>query len=235
MAVLDRILPQSVQARILPLLNANRRMAVVVGGALGATVVALGILWSAESGYSVLYAGLDGEEGGRTLAELQKLNIPYRITEGGRVILVPAGDVGRARLQLAARGVPKTDHDAWTLFDNESLSVSPFAEQVHYVRAIETSLARNIRNIDGVVGAQVMLGLPKQTSFLADTAKPSASVVLRLRPGVQLAGAASGWDRRVGGRQRAGTGTRECQYYRPDRAWPHPIGQRIAGAAAATA
>ena len=57
----------------------------------------------------MLYAGLSGEQGGRAIAELQKLNIPYRITEGGRVITVPTGQLGQARLPLAARGVPKTE------------------------------------------------------------------------------------------------------------------------------
>jgi flagellar M-ring protein FliF len=185
-AFLDRIVPLSFRQRVLSLVLANRNLAIAAGAALAIALAAVTLLWSVQSGYAVLYAGLSGEEGGRTIAELQKLNISYRITEGGRVILVPAADVGRARLQLAARGVPKREHDEWSLFDNESLSASPFAEQVHYNRAIETSLANTIRDVDGVVWAQVMLGLPKQTSFLADAPKPSASVMLRLRPGVTL-------------------------------------------------
>ena len=134
----------------------------------------------------MLYAGLSAEEGGRTIAELQKLNIPFKITEGGRVIMVPAAEAGRARLQLAAHGVPKPEGDQWALFDNESLGVSPFAEEVHYNRAIETALARTVRDVDGVVSASVKLALPKQTDFLADAPKPSAAVMVRLRPGVQL-------------------------------------------------
>jgi flagellar M-ring protein FliF len=159
---------------------------VVAGGALAATIIITAVLWSSGSSYSVLYAGLSGEEGGRTLAELQKLNISYQITEGGRVILVPAADVGRARLQLAARGVPKQDNDQWALLDNESLGVSPFVEQVHYIRALEAGLSRTVREVDGVVSATVKLALPKQTEFLADAPKPSASVMVRLRPGLQL-------------------------------------------------
>src|SRR5579885_3156789 len=144
MPLFERFFPRELRERVLSLLTANRRTAIIAGGALGLALLAVTVLWSSASGYAVLYAGLGGEEGGRTIAELQKMNVPYRITEGGRVIMVPASEVGRARLQLAARGVPKTDRDAWTSFDNASLSVSPFAEQVHYVRAIETSLARTI-------------------------------------------------------------------------------------------
>jgi flagellar M-ring protein FliF len=180
------ILPRRMLDRVEPVLRGRGRATVVAGGALAATIIITAVLWSSGSSYSVLYAGLSGEEGGRTLAELQKLNIPYQITEGGRVILVPAADVGRARLQLAARGVPKQDSDQWALLDNESLGVSPFVEQVHYIRALEAGLSRTVREVDGVVSATVKLALPKQTEFLADAPKPSASVMVRLRPGLQL-------------------------------------------------
>jgi flagellar M-ring protein FliF len=179
-------LPRGVLDRLRPVLNGRGRATLIAGGALAAAVVLTALLWSSDASYSVLYAGLSGEEGGRTLAELQKLNIPYRITEGGRVILVPAAEVGRARLQLAARGVPKQEGDHWALLDNESIGVSPFVEQVHYVRAVETALANTVRDIDGVVSATVKLAMPKQTDFLADAPKPSAAVMIRLRPGTQL-------------------------------------------------
>lgn len=172
--------------RIRPIVNGNRRTALMAGGTVAATALITALLWSSGSSDAVLYAGLSAEEGGRVIAELQKLNISHRITEGGRVIMVPPGDVGRARLQLAARGVPKQEGDQWALLDNESLGVSPFVEQVHYNRAVETALARTVRDIDGVISASVKLALPKQSDFLADSPKPSAAVMVRLRPGVQL-------------------------------------------------
>src|SRR5580658_6742634 len=130
------------------------------GAAVAATVVAIAALWFWGSSYAVLYAGLSGEEGGRAIAELQKLNIPYRIAEGGRVIEVPASEAGRARLQLAARGVAKRDGDEWAVLDNQSLGVSPFVEQVHYLRGIEAGLSRTIGEVDGVLSAKVTLALP---------------------------------------------------------------------------
>ena len=193
MAFLDLAggLPRSILDRLRPLLNGRERVALIAAIAVLATVVIVAILWSSGTRYSVLFAGLSGEEGGRTVSELQKLNIPYQITDGGRVILVAAADVGFARLQLAARGIPKQDGDQWALLDNESLGVSPFVEQVHYARAIETALAHTVREIDGVISATVKLALPKETDFLADSPKPSAAVMVRLRPGVQLTTAQS--------------------------------------------
>jgi flagellar M-ring protein FliF len=57
---------------------------------------------------------------------------------------------------------------------------------VHYTRAVEAALARTVRDIDGVVFASVKLALPKDTDFLADAPKPSAAVMIRLRPGFEL-------------------------------------------------
>jgi flagellar M-ring protein FliF len=179
-------LPRSAVDRLRQLLNGQSRTLLIVVAAAAATVVVGAVLWSSSTTYSVLFAGLSGEEGGRAVAELQKLNIPYRITDGGRVIQVPESDVGFARLELATRGIPKQDGDQWELLDNESLGVSPFVEQVHYTRAIETALARTIREVDGVVAATVKLAIPKDSDFLADAPKPSAAVMIRLRPGVQL-------------------------------------------------
>jgi len=187
--VLDADFAKNITARARSAFLANRRVAISAGVAVAATMIALTFLWSRDPDYSVLYAGLSGQQGGRALAELQKLNIPYRIGEGGRVILVPTGQLGQARLQLAARGVPKTDSDAWGLLDNEALGVSPFIEQVHYVRGLEANLSHTLGELDGVLSAQVTLALPKRTGFLADEPKPSASVLLRLATGARMSGA----------------------------------------------
>jgi len=188
-AFLDAINPQNLLERVRPILSDRSRATIIFGGAAAATLVAVAALWFWGSSYAVLYAGLSGEEGGRAIAELQKLNIPFRITEGGRVIQVPASDVGRARLQLAARGAVKKDSNEWAILDNESLGVSPFVEQIHYIRGVEAALSRTVGEVDGVISAKVTLALPKETSFLGDSPKPSASVLVRLRPATILTAA----------------------------------------------
>ena len=203
--------------RVGPALSGRGWFTLAAGGAVAASVLAIVYLWSGNSSNAVLYAGLSGEEGGRVINELQKLNIPYRITEGGRVILVPATDVGQARLQLAARGVPKQDHDEWALLDNEALGVSPFVEQVHYVRGIEAALSRTVGGVEGVSSAKVTVALPKQTGFLADQPKPSASVMVRLRHGRAAHGFAGQRHRRPGRLERARPRAGERDRRRSDR------------------
>lgn len=83
MAFLDLTggLPRSILDRLRPLLNGRERVALIAAVALLATGIIVAILWTSGPRYSVLFAGLSGEEGGRTVAELQKLNIPYQITD----------------------------------------------------------------------------------------------------------------------------------------------------------
>jgi flagellar M-ring protein FliF len=179
------LLPAALRARIDPLLGGGSRNIALAGAALVAAVAIVAVLWSWTS-YAVLYAGLSPRQGGRAIAVLQKLNIPYRTAESGREILVPSSDLGRARLELAVRGVPRRGGDQWAQLDNESIGVSPFVEQVHYNRAMEGTLSRTIGQVDGVASASVRLALPKDTDFLGDEPKPSASVMVRLVPGTEL-------------------------------------------------
>ena len=78
----------------------------------------------------------------------------------------------------------------WGCANKEPLTVLPdlheFHEQVNYQRALEGELARTIQSIGSVAGARVHLAIPKQTAFLRDEQKPTASVVLALRPGRKL-------------------------------------------------
>ncbi len=188
MASLDSLLPPTLRDKAKTLLDGGRQPLILT---VAAAVLALGVLamlWANHSSYAVLYSGLSAAEGGRIIDELQKSNIPYRVDDGGAEILVPEALAGRTRLMLAARGMPKTNGDGWSLFDNEALGVSPFVEQAHYMRGLEASLAKTIGDVNGVAAARVTLAVPRQTAFLENQPKPSASVMVRLEPGVTLTG-----------------------------------------------
>ena len=64
--------------------------------------------------------------------------------------------------------------------------ITQFQEQVHYQRAIEGELARSIQSLSAVRGARVHIAFPKQSVFLKDAQKPTASVLVALYPGKTL-------------------------------------------------
>jgi flagellar M-ring protein FliF len=165
----------------------------MVGVALLLAVLIGGWLWTKDPPYSLLFAIQDEKDGGQIVAALSQQNIPYRFSDGGRSILVPQAVVHDTRLKLASQGLPKGGLVGFELMETQKLGVSQFAEQVNYQRALEGELARSVQSLAAVRGARVHLAIPKQTAFLRDDQKASASVLVSLHPGrtlepVQVAG-----------------------------------------------
>ncbi len=158
----------------------------IAGGAAIALAIALlvGVLmWNRAPEYAVLFSNLDERDGGQIIAALGQQNVPYRMSANGTAILVPQAQVHETRLRLAAEGLPKGGLAGFELMDGQKLGISQFNEQVNYQRALEGELSRTVQAIDAVASARVHLAMPKQTAFLRDDQRPTASVMVNLRPG----------------------------------------------------
>ena len=174
-------------------LTPRQKVIGMVGSALLLAVLVGGWLWTKDPPYSLLFAIQDEKDGGQIVAALTQQNIPYRFSDGGRAILVPQAVVHDTRLKLASQGLPKGGLVGFELMETQKLGVSQFAEQINYQRALEGELARSVQSLSAVRGARVHLAIPKQTAFLRDDQKASASVLVSLHPGrtlesVQVAG-----------------------------------------------
>ncbi|MDO5101581.1 MAG: flagellar basal-body MS-ring/collar protein FliF [Lautropia sp.] len=158
----------------------------------GAGVVALGAvavsawLWSQQPDWRVLYNNLPDREGGAVVAQLVQMNVPYKYTEGGGAIMVPADRVHDLRLRLAAQGLPKSDTTGYELMEKQRFGTTQFQERLNFQRGLEGELARSIQGLAAVKSARVHLAMPVQNGFLREQQKPSASVVLNLYPGRAL-------------------------------------------------
>lgn len=167
-------------------LNARQKLTAMAMVAFAIALLVGAWLWSKEPPYGVLFSNLSDQDGGQIIAALQQQNIPYKHSEGGGAILVPVGKVHDARLKLASQGLPKGGLVGFELMENQKLGTSQFAEQVNYQRGLEGELARSIQTLGAVRAARVHLAIPKQTAFLRDELKPSASVLVSLQPGRTL-------------------------------------------------
>lgn len=164
-------------------MRAQPKLPMIIGAAALVAAAAAFMLWSRAPDYKVLYTNVSDRDGGAIIASLQQMNVPYKFAEGGGSILVAGDKVPEIRLKLAAQGLPKAGGVGFELMDNQKFGTSQFAEQVNYQRALEGELARSIESIGTVESARVHLALPKQTLFVRDQKKPSASVVLTLQRG----------------------------------------------------
>ena len=131
----------------------------------------------------MLFSSVNERDGAAIVAALQQMNIPYKFTEGGAAILVPEASVYETRLRLAGQGLPKAGNVGFELLENQKMGTSQFVEQVNYQRGLEGELARSISSLAQVKSARVMLAIPKQTAFMREQEKPTASVVVTMHPG----------------------------------------------------
>jgi len=143
-------------------------------------------MWSQQPDYRVLFSNYSDKDGGSIVASLEKMNVPYKFSDSGSAILVPAAQVHQARLKLASEGLPKGGNIGFELLENQKFGVSQFVEQVNFQRALEGELERSIQAIDAVEVARIHLAIPKPSVFVRDAQKPTASVLLNLRSGRTL-------------------------------------------------
>ncbi|MEY2686797.1 MAG: hypothetical protein RL375_995, partial [Pseudomonadota bacterium] len=164
----------------------GRKLLLGAGIAALVAVVAAALLAGQREDFKVLFANLSDKDGGAVVAQLSQMNVPYKFTEGGSAVLVPADKVHDVRLKLAQAGLPKGGTVGFELMDNARFGTTQFQERLNFQRGLEGELVRSITALSAVQGARVHLALPAQNGFFRDQQKPSASVLLTLHPGRTL-------------------------------------------------
>jgi len=171
------------------LLNSSgKRRGLAVGIVLLASVAAFGslIYWNSTPDYQVLFSNLSQEDAGEMVAKLKEKRIPFELSPGGTSILVPKEKVYDVRLALAAEGLPKGGGVGFEVFDRTSLGTTDFVQKLNYQRAMQGELARTIKQIKEVEQARIHIVTPKESLFVEEQKRPTASVFLKTRSGMSL-------------------------------------------------
>ncbi|MDB5318055.1 MAG: flagellar M-ring protein FliF [Rhodospirillales bacterium] len=136
---------------------------------------------------ALLYGELEARDAGQVIASLERQRIPHRIASGGSQILVPEDQIARLRLSLAREGLPNGGVTGYEIFDRgESLTTTPFQQEVNRLRALEGELVRSIRTLQGVRAARVHLVLPRREAFSRERGDAQASIVLTMQGAQRL-------------------------------------------------
>jgi flagellar M-ring protein FliF len=158
-------------------------LAIAASIALGGYV----LMWAKSPNYQVLFSGMQPIETSEVVTILQQSNISYKLDPATGALLVPAADIQSLRLKLAAAGLPRSSSQGMDMLDKEQgFGTSQFVERARYQRAMEEELARSISEIYNVSSARVHLATPKQSVFVRERKKPTASVVVNLYAGRSL-------------------------------------------------
>ncbi|MBB4865399.1 flagellar M-ring protein FliF [Pseudomonas nitritireducens] len=156
---------------------------------VGAAVIAIGggaLMWAGNTDYQVMYSNLSESDGGKIIAELDKRGVPYKLTQNGHTLMVPAEQVYPMRLSLAQDNLPEGGNVGFELMDKQGFGTSQFAEHVNFQRSLEGELAKTIQSLSPVERARVHLVLPKDSVFVRNREPASASVTLHLKSGREL-------------------------------------------------
>lgn len=157
---------------------------------LGAVVAVLvtGIMYALNNvfvDYQVLFANLAAEDVSAVVEALRTAKVPYKVGRNGEV-LVAESRVHEWRLKLASQGMPSGGGVGFEIFDKNQFGLTDFSQRLNFQRALQGELARTISQLKEVQHARVHLALPAPRVFSSQDKQPSASVVLRLRPGSAL-------------------------------------------------
>ena len=132
----------------------------------------------------LLYTDLSPTDSGAVAAKLEETEIEYEISSDGSRILVPSNEVGRARMLLAAAGLPNGGSMGYEIFDKQSgFGTTNFVQNINQVRALEGELSKTISSLDSVRSSRVHIVLPQRELFSRSTRDSSASVFLNIQTG----------------------------------------------------
>ena len=164
-----------------------RHLAKLVGLAAAVAIGMVVVMWSAEPNYAPLYSNMSGQDTAQIADVLIANEIDFQLDANTGSVLVDQSRLAEARLKLASQGLPEgTSQGLEMLQEDQGLGTSQFIENARYNHALEGELVRSIESIRSVETARVHLAIPKQSIFIRNRTKPSASVMVKLHSGRSL-------------------------------------------------
>lgn len=150
-------------------------------GFMGIVMLAI-LAWAAlrEPPQRDLFRGLPDSDKAAVISALDSSTIPYSFDDGTGTIMVSEDDYHKAKIALAAQGLPKSAPSGDDLLSAMPMGASRAVENEKLRAARELDLARSIEAMDSVVSARVHLAVEPPSIFIRDRNEPAASVVLQL-------------------------------------------------------
>jgi flagellar M-ring protein FliF len=163
-------------------MSRRSRIAFAAGLLLILCMVGGAAWWIMHPPYGLLFGDLRESDAAEITAALGQMQVPWRLADEGRTILVPAEQVYETRMKLVSQGVPKGGSVGFELFKDSDYGVTEFAQKVNFQRALQGELERTIASLNEVASARVHLTIHHASLFEQDQEASKASVTLNLQP-----------------------------------------------------
>ena len=140
--------------------------------------------WTQKPPLVTVQSGTNAATAGEFAQVLRAAQIPVEIDPATGDVKVPQERLQEARMALASSGLGSSDGPGMALIERDpGFGVSQFVETARYQRALETELAKTIRQLRPIREARVHLALPRPSAFTRQQQPAAASVVVGLLPG----------------------------------------------------
>lgn len=168
-------------------LTVIRQLALMVGLAASIAIALAAVLWTNGKDYKPVLSSITDYNADQIVEILNTNNIPFKLDENTGALLVESDYYQQARLKLAGSGIVSDNIVGLEIMDkDQGIGTSQFVETTRYRRGLEGELSRTIASLQSVKSARVHLAIPKESVFVRDNRKPTASVFLELYPGRRL-------------------------------------------------
>ena len=172
------VLAQINQAGLLRQLWTMGLLTLAIAGGLWA------FFWLQKPALVTVQSGIDAATASEFAAALRSAQIPVEINPATGDVQVPGERLQDARMALATAGLSGSEGPGMALIERDpGFGVSQFVETARYQRALETELAKTIKQLRPIREARVHLALPRPSAFTRQQQPAAASVVIGLLPG----------------------------------------------------
>lgn len=169
-------------------LSGPRKLGLSAGALLIVAALGGGAYWLLANDYEPVIHSASPEKVAVAVREIEKLKVPYRVSDDGLTVEVPRSDLGHIKVILAGEAVG-SGASGFELFNNTDFSTTEFTQKINYQRALQGELARTISTIEGVSTARVHIVLPESGFLRRKSVQPTAAVNIAMTPGAQLTAA----------------------------------------------
>jgi flagellar M-ring protein FliF len=172
------LLAQINQAGLLRQLWTMGLLTLAIAGGLWA------FFWLQKPALITVQSGIDAATASEFADALRSAQIPVEINPATGDVQVPGERLQDARMALATAGLSGSDGPGMALIERDpGFGVSQFVETARYQRALESELAKTIKQLRPIREARVHLALPRPSAFTRQQQSAAASVVIGLLPG----------------------------------------------------
>lgn len=169
-------------------LGPTKRLSVIAVTIIALFALSTMLYMASGKDYAPLLTNIPSEQVSSIVAKLNEKNIPFQLRDEGKTVAIPKELLHSTQMTLMAEiGSPKMGSIGLEVFDKQDFGMNSYAQKINYQRALQGELMRAINTLTAVKQSKVILALPNKKTFLEEGGQASASVVVELRQGKELA------------------------------------------------